>query len=149
MLSHKTIAETMDSSKRGMNPVAMIVINPRKEYWPSRESNQQTAVLKSCTVPTMLWGSAVFTLMLKPQPAGCHYYIHNYRIKRIHLSARSYQVKIGEGKWIILLWLSDECQLAGGQLRILKFFRPWIYNKSNNVIIISFIINNTVIILSS
>jgi hypothetical protein len=35
--SHITIVETMDSCGRGMNPVAMIIINPRKEYWPSRD----------------------------------------------------------------------------------------------------------------
>ena len=27
---------TMDSGKRGMNPVAMTITNPRKEYWQSR-----------------------------------------------------------------------------------------------------------------
>ena len=32
MLSHVTIVETMDSGERGMNPVAMTIINPRKEY---------------------------------------------------------------------------------------------------------------------
>ena len=30
----------MDSDETGMNPVAMTVISPRKEYWPSRGSNQ-------------------------------------------------------------------------------------------------------------
>ena len=32
LLSHITIVETIDSSERGMNPVAMTIINPRKEY---------------------------------------------------------------------------------------------------------------------
>ena len=34
--------------------------------------------------------------------------------------------KIGESKWIILLWLTqlDKCKMAGGQVRILKFFGP-------------------------
>ena len=41
-----------------MNPITMIIINPRKEYWPSRESNQRPPVLKSATLPTELWGSA-------------------------------------------------------------------------------------------
>ena len=31
----------MDSGERGMNPVAMIIINPRKEYWRSHGSNQR------------------------------------------------------------------------------------------------------------
>ena len=38
-----------------MNPVAMTIINPRKEYWPSRGSNQQPPVLKSATLLTELW----------------------------------------------------------------------------------------------
>ena len=33
--------EKMDSNERGMNPVAMIIINPWKEYWPSWEPNQR------------------------------------------------------------------------------------------------------------
>ena len=37
---------------------AMAVINPWKEYWPSRGSNQQLPVLKSCMLPTELWGWA-------------------------------------------------------------------------------------------
>ena len=48
----------MDSGERGMNPVAMTIINPRKEYWPSRGSNQRPPVLKSATLPTELWGLA-------------------------------------------------------------------------------------------
>ena len=44
--------------ERGMNPVANAIINPRKEYWLSRESNQRSPVLKSATLPTELWGSA-------------------------------------------------------------------------------------------
>ena len=49
----------MDSGERGMNPVAnFTVINPRKEYWPSRGSNQQPPVFKSALVRTELWGSA-------------------------------------------------------------------------------------------
>ena len=48
----------MDSSERGMNPVAMAIINPRKEYWPNRGSNQRPTVLKFGTLPTELRGSA-------------------------------------------------------------------------------------------
>ena len=58
LLSHKTIVETTDSGERGVNPVAMTLISPRKEYWPSRESNERPPVLKSATLPTELWGSA-------------------------------------------------------------------------------------------
>ena len=47
----------MDSGERGMNPVAMVIINPLKEYWQSQRSNQQPPVLKLCKLPTELWDS--------------------------------------------------------------------------------------------
>ena len=56
---HITIVEITDSGERGMNPVAMTIIHPRKEYWPSRGSNQRSLVLKLATLPTELWGSAL------------------------------------------------------------------------------------------
>ena len=48
LLSHITIVETMDSSERGMNPVAMIIINPRKEYWPGRGIKPATLLTELC-----------------------------------------------------------------------------------------------------
>ena len=51
----------MDSGERGMNPVAMILINSGKEYQPSRETNQQPPVLKSFTLSIELCGSATLT----------------------------------------------------------------------------------------
>ena len=57
LLSHQIIVETTDSIERGKNPVAMTIINPRKEYWPSRGSNERPPVRKSATLPTELWGS--------------------------------------------------------------------------------------------
>ena len=48
----------VDSSDRGMNPFAMTIINPKKEYWPSWGSNQQPPVLKFGMLPTELWGLA-------------------------------------------------------------------------------------------
>ena len=57
LLSHKTNVETMDSGETRMNPVTITIINPRKEYWPGRGSNQQLPVLKYCTLPTELWDS--------------------------------------------------------------------------------------------
>ena len=30
----------MDSGEKGIDPVSMTIINPRKEYWPSRGSNK-------------------------------------------------------------------------------------------------------------
>ena len=35
LLFHITIVETTDRGERGMNPVAVTLINPQKEYWPS------------------------------------------------------------------------------------------------------------------
>ena len=58
LLSDITIMKTTDSKER-MNPVGIAVINPRKEYWRSRESNRWPPVLKSATLPTELWGSSV------------------------------------------------------------------------------------------
>ena len=40
LISHITIVEAMDSSERGMNPVAMAINSPRKEYWQSQGSKQ-------------------------------------------------------------------------------------------------------------
>ena len=37
LLSHITIVITIDSSERQMNPGAMTIVNPQKEYWLSRE----------------------------------------------------------------------------------------------------------------
>ena len=42
LLSHITIVETTDSGERGMNPVAMTIINPRKEYWSTRTEIEGT-----------------------------------------------------------------------------------------------------------
>ena len=59
LLSHKIIVKTMDSIVRGMNPVAMIITNPWKKYWPRRRSNLHwPPALKSCNLTTELWGSA-------------------------------------------------------------------------------------------
>ena len=59
LLSHITFVETMDSSKRGMNPVAMTIINPRKESLPSQGLNQGPPVLNSCPLPTALCGLGI------------------------------------------------------------------------------------------
>ena len=48
---HIAIAETTDSDERGMNPVAVNIISPRKEYWPSRDLTSDL-LLKSCTLLT-------------------------------------------------------------------------------------------------
>ena len=59
LLSHITYIKTMDNGEIGMNPVAMPFFSPRKEYWPNRGSNQRPPVLKSCALPTELWGSGI------------------------------------------------------------------------------------------
>ena len=41
-----------------MNQVAMPIISPRKEFWPSQGSNQRLPDLKSGTLPTEVWGSS-------------------------------------------------------------------------------------------
>ena len=45
---HIKIVGTKYRGERGVHPVSMTIINPRKEYWPSRGSNQRP-VLKSTT----------------------------------------------------------------------------------------------------
>ena len=40
------------SVARGMNPVAMIIINTWRDYWLSQGPNLQPPVLKSCTLQT-------------------------------------------------------------------------------------------------
>ena len=55
---HITIVETKGSSEKGMNPVAMTIINPQIENWLSWGSDQRPPVIKSATPPTKLWGSA-------------------------------------------------------------------------------------------
>ena len=57
-LTPTDIVETTDGGERGMNPVAMTVINPWKEDWPNQGSNQRSPVLKSTMLPTELWGWA-------------------------------------------------------------------------------------------
>ena len=52
----------MDRVEGGMNHVAMAVINPQKEYWPSRGSNKQP-VLKPCILLSELWGVTQMTKM--------------------------------------------------------------------------------------
>ena len=46
----------MDNGEKGMNLVAMTII---KEYLPSWGSNQRPPILKSATLTTELWGSAL------------------------------------------------------------------------------------------
>ena len=68
----------MDNSRRGMNPVAMTIIDPRKEYWPSRGSNQRPPLsywLRLQALQNELQWSAVkklkysLTSILAPKPA--------------------------------------------------------------------------------
>ena len=61
LLSHVTIVETTDSGERGMNSIAMTIINPRKKCWPSWGLNKRPPVLKPAKLPTELWDLARFS----------------------------------------------------------------------------------------
>ena len=63
----------MDSGERGMNPVAMTIMDPRKEYWPSQGLSQRP-VLKSAMLLSELWASACKELNLRLYGKGrnCH-----------------------------------------------------------------------------
>ena len=52
---HNHCQKKLDSCERGLNRVAMTIINSLKEHWPSRGLNQRPPVLKSTTLPTELW----------------------------------------------------------------------------------------------
>ena len=85
LLSHIAIVQTMDSGFRGMNLVAMTIINPRKEYWPNRGlSNQRLPVLKSATLPTELWGWALLTQSMT-QIHNLHEFLSMYQTDLRHL----------------------------------------------------------------
>ena len=58
LLSHITIVKIMNSSERGMNVVAINIIKSVKKTGQARGSTQRPPVLKSCALPTELWGSA-------------------------------------------------------------------------------------------
>ena len=49
----------MDGGERGMNPIALTIINHQIEYWPSQGSIQRPPVPKACTRLNELWGSAL------------------------------------------------------------------------------------------
>ena len=48
----------MGSGERGMNPVAMTILNPRAEFWPSPRIDPATSCSQACMLPAELWGSA-------------------------------------------------------------------------------------------
>ena len=68
-----------------MNPVTMIIINPWIEYYGrARGSNQRPPVLKSCTLPTELWGSALFIEIYREYVGDIVLYIKiSYEVGRI------------------------------------------------------------------
>ena len=61
LLSHITIVETMNTGERGLNPVAMTIINPRKVYWPSRRLEPAT----SCAQVVLSWIRLEFWCLIK------------------------------------------------------------------------------------
>ena len=59
---------TTDSSQRGMNPVAMNIINPWKEYWPSLGSNKRPPVLKCRTkIGMQLFTGLILTFTIRQE----------------------------------------------------------------------------------
>ena len=54
LLSKELTSMINISLSKYMNLVAMTIISPQKEYFPSRESNQQPPVLKLAMLPTEL-----------------------------------------------------------------------------------------------
>ena len=77
LLPHITIVETKDNGEREMNPVAMTIINPRKECWPSGGSNKRPPVLKSTTLLSERWGSAIRSVV-RVKPNGFNGFIIFY-----------------------------------------------------------------------
>ena len=61
LLFHITMVETMGNGGRGMNPVAMTIINARKEYWQGQGSIQRPPVLNSIMLLNRLSGLASWT----------------------------------------------------------------------------------------
>ena len=58
LLFHITIVDMKDSGGRGMNPVAMTIIDPEREYWQSWGSDQRPPVPKFAPLSPELWGLA-------------------------------------------------------------------------------------------
>ena len=86
LLFNITIGKTMDGPERGMNPVAISVIDPYKEHSASWGSNQWP-VLKSCSLLTVSYKNPAVTLRKRPfhntvgkGEIGCNNYIfiHNF-----------------------------------------------------------------------
>ena len=47
-----------------MNPVAMTVVNPRKEHWPNWGSNHRPLALKPAKLLIELWGSLKYSSLI-------------------------------------------------------------------------------------
>ena len=86
LLSHITISETMDIGERGMNPVAITIINFRKEYGPRKGSNQRPPVLKSLMLPNGLCG---LDLLFSITPCENNNWNENIVISTITISLHS------------------------------------------------------------
>ena len=72
----------MDSYEKGMNPVSMTIINPQKECWASRESNQRPSqVQKTTDSDTCMYfvcNSSNNDLGAKSNDAFFPWYLHFY-----------------------------------------------------------------------
>ena len=80
-LAASTILETMDSGERGMNHITMTIINPGKEYWPSRRFEPATSCSQVFNATD--WGTRASTsTILHHDSVACRtkwiLWIHNY-----------------------------------------------------------------------
>ena len=68
-----------NGGERGMNTVAVTIINPRKQYWLSWRSNQRPPVLKSATCKTMGYSlKALLGIWLLPMTSDCAFSTNNF-----------------------------------------------------------------------
>ena len=88
---------------RGKNTVAITIIRHRKEYWPSRGSNQRPPVLKSCTLPTELWGQAYWFYVII-NDSGMIVYLGFYAVSTVFqlFNDDSSQIHVDDVSWTIL-----------------------------------------------
>ena len=78
--------KTTDSGERGIDPVALTIINPRKEHRLSPISSQRPPSLKSYTLPTELWGSA-------------HYIMQIVQVLEIHIIQIVWKMVVSGENW--------------------------------------------------
>ena len=79
----------MESGEKRMNPVPVTIVNPWKEYWPSRGSNQQPTVPKSRMTPTEIWASTGKELKKKQNLCASSMYEEHKNCIKLQLDDQS------------------------------------------------------------